>query len=515
MHNNFHFLKKLSEELNHKLIGFKIGSCFSQEKDELIIGLENIEEEFFIKCVATPSFSCLYFPIEYARARKNSVNLWPEIINKEIIKIGVFENERAIFITLEDNFTIVFKFFGNRPNVLLYQNGNQIALFNNSLLTDKILLLPGFNRTLPITKDAFIGNNGEFKKVFLTWGKIVNSFFESELSKGLLTIEKKWELAIKLQENLNSSEYFLGYFQNIPVLSLITLTENLRTYTNAIQASNDFYVFYQKEFSFKNEKQNQIKILEKQKKKAENYVLETKIKLEKLLNERSNEEVAHVLMANLHQITEGLENIELFDFYTNKNIIIKLKKDLSVQKNAENYYRKSKNEKIEIDTINQNIINQEINIQNLEEKLLEIAKIESLKLLKQYLKVNQPKIIGTEKKELFKCFYFEGYEILVGKNSKNNDILTTQYAQKEDYWFHARDCAGSHVVLKKLNNATVPNHVIEYAAGLAAFYSKRKNEKVVPVIFTQKKYVRKTKTMKEGQVSIEKESTIMVEPVVV
>ena len=131
MHNNFHFLKKLSAELNHKLFGFKIGSCFSQEKDELIIGLENKEEEFFIKCVATPSFSCLYFPIEYARARKNSVNLWSEIINKEIIKIGVFENERAIFITLEDNFTIVFKFFGNRPNVLLYQNDNQIALFNN------------------------------------------------------------------------------------------------------------------------------------------------------------------------------------------------------------------------------------------------------------------------------------------------------------------------------------------------------------------------------------------------
>lgn len=515
MHNNFHFLKKLAEELNHKLIGFRIDSCFSQEKDELIIGLENTEEEFFIKCVATPSFSCLYFPKEYARARKNSVNLWPEILHKKIMKIAAFENERAIFMTLEENYSLVYKFFGNRPNVLLYENGNQIALFNNSLLTDKNLLLSGFNRTLSITKDAFIGNNGDFKKVFLTWGKIVNSFFESELSKRQLTMEEKWTLAINLQETLNSSEYFLGYFQNIPVLSLIALPENVKTYTNAIQASNDFYVFYQKEFSFKNEKQHQIKILEKQKKKAENYVFETRIKLEKLLNERSHEEVAHILMANLHQIPDGLEKIELFDFYKNKNIVIKLKKDLSAQKNAENYYRKSKNEKIEIDTINQNIVNQEINIQNIEDKLFEIKEIESLKLLKQYLKVNQPKMKGTEKKELFKCFYLEGYEILVGKNSKNNDTLTTQYAQKEDYWFHARDCGGSHVVLKRTNNATIPTHVIEYAAGIAAFFSKRKNEKVVPVIFTQKKYVRKTKTMKEGQVSIDKESTIMVEPVVV
>ncbi len=515
MHYNFHFLKKLAEELNHKLTRFQIASCFSQEKDELIIGLENGEQEFFIKCIATPSFSCLYFPIEYARARKNSVNLWPEIRNKKIIKIEAFENERAIFISLENDFTIVFKFFGNRPNILLYQNQNQIALFNNSLLTDKNLLISGFNRSLNQTKEALIFNKGDFKKVFLTWGKIANAFFESELSKKQLTIEEKWNLAIKLQENLNSSEYFLGYFQNIPTLSLITFSENIATYTNPIQAANDFYVFYQKEFTFKNEKQNHIKILEKQKKKAENYILETKIKLQTLLNERSNEEVGHILMANLHQITDGVENVELFDFYKNKNINIKLKKDYSPQKNAENYYRKSKNEKIEFDTINQNIINQEINIRNLEEKLLEIAKIESLKLLKQHLKINQFNSTRTDKKDLFKCFYFEGYEILVGKNSKNNDTLTTKYAHKEDYWFHARDCAGSHVVLKRVNNATIPNHVIEYAAGLAAFFSKRKNEKVVPVIFTQKKYVRKTKTMKEGQVYIEKESTIIVEPVVV
>ena len=312
MHNNYHFLKKLSKELNHKLIGFKIASCFSQEKDELIIGLNNKDSEFFIKCVATPSFSCLYFPIEYARARKNSVNLWPEILSKNILKIAAFENERAIFISMEDDFTIVFKFFGNRPNILLYQNEIQIALFNNSLLTDKNLSLSGFNRTLNQTKEHFLSINADFKKVFLTWGKIPNAFFESELSKKQYSLEEKWNLAIQVQEYLNSSEYFLGYFQNIPVLSLIALPENLKTYSDAIKASNDFYIFYQTEFSFKNEKQNQLKILEKQKKKAQNYILETTIKLEKLLNERSNEEVGHILMANLHQLSDGIENVELF-----------------------------------------------------------------------------------------------------------------------------------------------------------------------------------------------------------
>ena len=105
MHNNFHFLKKLAEELNHKLIGFKIGSCFNQEKDELIIGLENTDEEFFIKCVATPSFSCLYFPIEYARARKNSVNIWPEILDSikqsGITNMEIYRIENRLFMIME------------------------------------------------------------------------------------------------------------------------------------------------------------------------------------------------------------------------------------------------------------------------------------------------------------------------------------------------------------------------------------------------------------------------------
>ena len=47
-------------------------------------------------------------------------------------------------------------------------------------------------------------------------------------------------------------------------------------------------------------------------------------------------------MANLHQIPERTERIELYDFYRDQPIIIKLKPELNPQKNAENYYRKSK-----------------------------------------------------------------------------------------------------------------------------------------------------------------------------
>ena len=115
-------------------------------------------------------------------------------------------------------------------------------------------------------------------------------------------------------------------------------------------------------------------------------------------------------------------------------------------------------------------------------------------------------------KELFKRFEVEGFEILVGKNSKNNDILTQQYAYKEDLWLHARDATGSHVVVKYKAGKKIPNSVIEAAASLAAYFSKRRNETLAPVIVTQKKFVRKPKGLADGQVVVEKEEVVMVEP---
>jgi hypothetical protein len=145
-----------------------------------------------------------------------------------------------------------------------------------------------------------------------------------------------------------------------------------------------------------------------------------------------------------------------------------------------------------------------------------IEAAENLKNLRSYLKANglapNTKLKIQSYKELFKRFEVEGFEILVGKNSKNNDLLTQQYAYKEDLWLHARDATGSHVVLKYRAGKKFPNSVIETAASLAAYFSKRRNETMAPVIVTPKKFVRKPKGSADGQVIVEKEEVVMVEP---
>jgi hypothetical protein len=77
VHNNYFFLRKLSANLRQKIPGWKIGACFSQEKNELIIGLYSDVEEFYIRADQNPQFSCLSFPASFFSAKKNSIDLFP------------------------------------------------------------------------------------------------------------------------------------------------------------------------------------------------------------------------------------------------------------------------------------------------------------------------------------------------------------------------------------------------------------------------------------------------------
>lgn len=101
---------------------------------------------------------------------------------------------------------------------------------------------------------------------------------------------------------------------------------------------------------------------------------------------------------------------------------------------------------------------------------------------------------------------------MIGRNAKNNDLLTQRYTYKDDLWLHARDVTGSHVVVKYKAGKTFPKSVIERAAELAAWYSKRRTDSLCPVIVTPKKYVRKPKGLAEGQVLVEKEDVVLVVP---
>jgi predicted ribosome quality control (RQC) complex YloA/Tae2 family protein len=101
--------------------------------------------------------------------------------------------------------------------------------------------------------------------------------------------------------------------------------------------------------------------------------------------------------------------------------------------------------------------------------------------------------------------------VYVGKSDAENDVLTHEFASASDLWFHAQGTPGSHVVLKGAHRST-PHSVIEAAASIAAYFSKARNSSTVPVIYAEKRHVRRPRKSKAGTALCSRGKTIFVKP---
>jgi predicted ribosome quality control (RQC) complex YloA/Tae2 family protein len=106
-----------------------------------------------------------------------------------------------------------------------------------------------------------------------------------------------------------------------------------------------------------------------------------------------------------------------------------------------------------------------------------------------------------------------GWEVWVGRSAKQNDELTHRWAAPRDLWFHARGAQGSHTVLRiGSGKGEPPREIIAAAAAIAAWHSKARNSKLVPVAYTEKRYVRKPRKSPVGTAMMLREKVLMVEP---
>ena len=106
----------------------------------------------------------------------------------------------------------------------------------------------------------------------------------------------------------------------------------------------------------------------------------------------------------------------------------------------------------------------------------------------------------------------DGYEIVIGRNDRENDALTFRVARPNDVWLHAADYPGSHVIIRNPARGAITHRTITEAAELAAFYSQAKREGKAAVHYTLKKYVSKPPRSKPGLVRLSSFKTILVQP---
>ena len=515
MHFNYHFLKFLIPALGEKFIGMEIRECFSQNKDELVIGFVSNDEEAYIRANLLPSVSCLAFPDQFKRSKKNTISLFPELIGKKIVSINPIQFERAFIIILEGGSSLLFKLHGTRSNILYFAEGSTFPklLFRNELRDDKEIQVQELAKELNLDFETFRSLEGNASQFLPTLGKIPREWLKE---KGYIeaNISEKWALMEELLDMLDSPLYNIIQQGNEYLLSLLPSSGPLFQTEDPIKACNELFRYRVVIQSFEKEKNHWLKQLEDQKKRTEAYIQKTGQKLQAIETDISPSQTADIIMANLHLIEKGQEEIELFNFYNGKQELFRLKREQSPQKYAENLYRKSKNRKKETEQLYQNLIEKEKLFNQTSSWIAEIKTFSDFRSLRDFIKRNHltPKSKEQEEQVPYKRFDVEGFDVLVGKSAKANDELLRNFAWKEDLWLHAKDVSGSHVIIKYRSGINFPKSVIERAAEMAAYYSKNKNETLSPVMYTPAKFVRKVKGSAPGAVMVDKESVLMVTP---
>ncbi|MBE6780688.1 MAG: fibronectin/fibrinogen-binding protein [Ruminococcaceae bacterium] len=229
-----------------------------------------------------------------------------------------------------------------------------------------------------------------------------------------------------------------------------------------------------------------------------------------------------LLKANLHAIPQGASFAEVPNYYDPdlKSIRIPLSPALSPAANANKYfkdYKKSytaeetllklteadKQELVYFDSVLESIqrCRDLSDIQEIREELSDAG----------YIKQPQNRKKQRVKNEFREYLSVEGYKILVGKNNRQNDYLTTVLAAKNDLWFHTKNIPGSHVIVFCGGN-DLSDETILQAAALAAANSKAADSAQVPVDYTPVKFVKKPNGAKPGMVIYTTNKTVYINP---
>ncbi len=113
----------------------------------------------------------------------------------------------------------------------------------------------------------------------------------------------------------------------------------------------------------------------------------------------------------------------------------------------------------------------------------------------------------------YRTFEVGGYQVLVGKGSRENDALTFDVARPLDVWMHVGgETSGSHTVVVNPDQGDVPREVLEGAAAIAAWYSKARGAPFVKVDWCRRADVSKPRGAPAGMVELKRYKTIKVKP---
>lgn len=473
-----------------------------------------VKDEMIIKASLLPSFACLSFPDNYKRKGKNSVDLFKPLIGRAVASVYQYENERSFRLDF-DGQALLFKMHGAHANLLRLENGNVVELFRNGITNDLDLIPSKLDRPFDWSFSNFVTHLASIRNYFSPLGKPAWQFLDEQGFKDQLP-EAQWIMISNLLVEFRSGRFYLVDNEGLPSLLLFKAGQVISTYHDPVSALNDFFHNRLKAESLHHEKSRMLKLVREKLKGVNESIRQAQHQLKSQSTDQQYRVWADLLMAHLSDVPAGAVTFAAPAFDDpDVTVNIPVKAGSSPQKMAEVYYRKARNVSIERSHLQQRLDQKEKEregLLTLQQEIEATDEVVAIRKLSDQLngagQTKRTEIVALPYREI----EFEGFHIWIGKNATANDELTLKHAGKNDLWLHARDVPGSHVVIKHQSGKPFSKRLVEYAASLAAYYSRRRTETLVPVSVTEKKYVRKKKGSPPGAVVMDRETVWMVKP---
>ncbi|WP_369713070.1 NFACT family protein [Leptotrichia sp. HSP-342] len=519
----------LIKEIKEKILRYKLTKIFQYDrvsfslffgKNNLIFQVKDNSTIFYLKDEKDPNTNFQSkFLLSLKKYLQNSILI--NIRQEGFDRIVYFDFEKLNQFGDVEKYTLIIEIMGKASNIFLTSKDKILsALYFTSIDVGNRVIMTGAKYTLPF----------EEKKISPIYLEAENFPFETE------SFMEKIEgvgraFALECSQNYDTFKKYLSGYKPVmyeiinrrKIQKVLTYNEfsefsqkentNLKNGRKYFETVNDGLNAYFKTTITSNviseKKKNLLKYVDSQIKKFKKIEKNIKVDLKKNENFENYKNIGDILAANMHQIKYGMKKVTVFDFYNNQEITINLDPLLSPNDNLNFYYNKYNKGKRTISALNSRFLDIQNEIKYFEEIIMFIEKendfigIEEIEnelnltnngnKSKNKIKLNKPK-----KRELL-SFDYKGFQIFIGRNNKENEEISFSKGQPNDIWLHIKDIPGSHVLILR-NNQELPNDVLLHAANLACEYSKAKKGDKVTVDYCERKFVKKIKNSKPGNV---------------
>ncbi|MBL0174206.1 MAG: DUF814 domain-containing protein [Ignavibacteria bacterium] len=512
-----------------------------------MFALRSGEEELILHFSADRAFPWLLLQDDVARARRNSTDLFPALAGREIASVRVAMGDRMIRMDFTDGSALLFILYAGKSNALLLAADGSIEdSFKKKPAA--IDALPGFDNAVDIpsleemdaalpaassmTSDKALRGLRPWLQGTLAREIAFRAGADLDATLDTLDAEARARLKRTVLETIDEASRGVAHIaleDGIPArFSLVALTQlgDVATLPDA-GLLDALSTFARKRLGLANIEDIKSRAL----KAAAREIERIERSLAKLATPEAleaqaaeHEKFGNLLMIHANDYPEQPGQMTVPDLFVDPRLVvcIPLQERLTVIENSQRYFDRARRARASVATV----LSRGAYLQTRRSALTAFrSRVEAATARRALRDIfNESKDLMeslglTSKGEKndapfpFRRFtVFGGFEVWAGRNSANNDELTVRHAKPNDLWFHARGVGGSHVVLKCASAAQVPKEAVREAASIAAYYSKHRNAKTVPVAYTERKYVHKPKGVPAGTVYLDREKVIMAEP---